>query len=276
MGRLRGFADRPRQQRPRTLLRFGNILLERGLRRVDLRSAMREINTARSDDRGTFGGADSCMLSVLELAHELNSLLDGSLRWVGLSRRALENDPTPEQLGVVTGHLVAAEDAMRQMASMVEAAMCGPASARAVLHGDLAVAEAVPRMVDLHRPMAASRGVTVSGTVDASTPSVPIGLAESIVSNALRNGIEAASRSVTGDRRVEVAISAADDALQVCVRDTGPGVTEPSDGEAWGHGLGLELCRRLAEQLGGTVDLRSVPYGAGAVFTARLPIERLT
>jgi signal transduction histidine kinase len=40
-----------------------------------------------------------------------------------------------------------------------------------------------------------------------------------------------------------------------------------------GTGLGLALCRRLCEMLGGTIGVVSA-LGQGAVFTVRLPVER--
>jgi K+-sensing histidine kinase KdpD len=40
-----------------------------------------------------------------------------------------------------------------------------------------------------------------------------------------------------------------------------------------GVGLGLALCRRLARELGGRLDVAKGADGPGAVVTLRLPIE---
>ena len=72
------------------------------------------------------------------------------------------------------------------------------------------------------------------------------------------------------------------------VRDTGPGISEEqlqriredfaqtadSRPAAFGAaGLGLTLCRRLAEGLGGSLQVESVP-GTGTTFTLRLPNQQ--
>jgi K+-sensing histidine kinase KdpD len=72
------------------------------------------------------------------------------------------------------------------------------------------------------------------------------------------------------------------------VRDHGPGFASLKAGEraaafsksseeaaetAPGVGLGLALCRRLARELGGRLDVAKAPDGQGAMVTLRLPVE---
>jgi signal transduction histidine kinase len=76
--------------------------------------------------------------------------------------------------------------------------------------------------------------------------------------------------------------------LVFAVADTGIGLSAAQIGELFqpfmqadpsttrkygGTGLGLALCRRLCEMLGGTIGVVSA-LGQGAVFTVRLPVER--
>lgn len=86
---------------------------------------------------------------------------------------------------------------------------------------------------------------------------------------------------------VEVSLRMDDNAAVIRVQDHGPGIepqhleqvtsafyrTDPSRGAGTGrHGLGLYLCRLIAEAHGGKVEVASPP-GSGACITARIPGE---
>nr|WP_315203652.1 PAS domain S-box protein [uncultured Albidiferax sp.] len=77
------------------------------------------------------------------------------------------------------------------------------------------------------------------------------------------------------------------EAVRISVEDTGPGIPEADQGRLFeafsrveaadrrrfeGTGLGLHLSRKLAQELGGDITLRSVP-GLGSMFTLHLPLE---
>jgi signal transduction histidine kinase len=81
------------------------------------------------------------------------------------------------------------------------------------------------------------------------------------------------------------AVAAADGGADIAVQDTGIGIAESDleaifqefrqiDGEATrrhgGAGLGLGIARGLAELMGGSISVVSVP-GAGSIFTLHLP-----
>ena len=67
--------------------------------------------------------ADGTAISVGQLAHELNSLLDGSLRTLGLALRQLEPVPGDRRSDdAVVTRLQTARDAMWQMAELLERA----------------------------------------------------------------------------------------------------------------------------------------------------------
>src|SRR5262249_9661911 len=108
---------------------------------------------------------------------------------------------------------------------------------------------------------------------------------ESKVSQILRNFI---SNALKFTERGEVRVSARlrpDDMIAMSVRDTGMGIAahdherifqeftqvdSPVQRRVKGTGLGLPLCRRLAELLGGTVTVESA-LGQGSTFTVIVP-----
>ena len=76
-------------------------------------------------------------------------------------------------------------------------------------------------------------------------------------------------------------------ALEFEVRDTGPGLSEDAKADLFrpfeqggadvysrhgGSGLGLYICRRLVDALGGKIEVESPP-GSGATFRVRIPFR---
>ena len=105
-------------------------------------------------------------------------------------------------------------------------------------------------------------------------------LVRNLVENALRYNPEEG-------KPVDVSLGMEDNAAVIRVQDHGPGIepehleqvtsafyrADPSRGAGTGrHGLGLYLCRLIAEAHGGKVDVASPP-GSGACITARIPGE---
>jgi signal transduction histidine kinase len=109
---------------------------------------------------------------------------------------------------------------------------------------------------------------------------------EGMLSQILRNFVSNALKfTEQGSVRVSAAHDADTDTLRFAVTDTGIGidaehlqlifeeftqVENPLQRRSKGTGLGLPLCRRLAELLGGRVDVTSRP-GVGSTFVLTLP-----
>ena len=116
----------------------------------------------------------------------------------------------------------------------------------------------------------------------------PMWTDEGKVSQILRNFISNALKfTERGEVRVTARRSEDGESIEFAVRDTGIGIA-PEDRErifqeftqvdsrlqrqVRGTGLGLPLCRRLADLLGGSVSLESEP-GRGSTFTAVVPLR---
>lgn len=119
------------------------------------------------------------------------------------------------------------------------------------------------------------RGVTVDG----------VRVLRALI-NAVQNAVEAYEEA-PGDAPLEVTVLASllpDGALQLCVRDNGPGFSRGgeelfADGfttRSRGSGRGLGAARDAVAPLGGTVSIASDGPGRGALFTLTIPAARST
>ena len=108
------------------------------------------------------------------------------------------------------------------------------------------------------------------------------GKVSQILRNFLSNALKFTER---GAIRVSATLTPAGDAVVFAVADTGIGIApddqatifeeftqldHPLQQRVQGTGLGLPLCKKLAELLGGSVAVRSVP-GVGSTFSALFP-----
>jgi C4-dicarboxylate-specific signal transduction histidine kinase len=102
-----------------------------------------------------------------------------------------------------------------------------------------------------------------------------------IVVNLLVNACEALA-GVEGDRRVAVSTAERDGRVELVVSDNGPGPAAEVAGrlfepfvttKAEGLGVGLAICRSIAERHGGRLS-RDTPPGGGFRMTLALPLAR--
>ena len=147
------------------------------------------------------------------------------------------------------------------------------------------------------RPLLVSSSVSLVFDEPEGIP--PLHTDEGKLSQILRNFISNALKfTERGEVRVSARLAGLGGSIAFDVQDTGIGIATEDQERIFqeftqiesaiqrrvrGTGLGLPLCRKLAELLGGTVWVRSTP-GVGSTFTAEIPIvyapahvtERLT
>jgi signal transduction histidine kinase len=132
---------------------------------------------------------------------------------------------------------------------------------------------------------AEEKGIALVHRVEPSAPPSMIGDAtktQQILSNLIGNAVKFTSRG-----SVTVAVRAADRMLEFSVADTGIGIppdrldaifeeftqADPEIGRNYGGtGLGLTICRRLTEMLGGKLQVQS-ELEKGSTFRLTLPLE---
>lgn len=127
----------------------------------------------------------------------------------------------------------------------------------------------------------------VDGAAAEATLLTDIGVVEQILFNLVDNAAKYAGRAT--DRRICLHAERKREFIHLSVSDFGPGFASPKQAarsapfsksaqeaaeSAPGVGLGLALCRRLARELGGRLEIggRNGPC-SGAAVTLRLPVE---
>lgn len=208
------------------------------------------------------------------IAHEFNNPLAGIRNALALVKMDMApGTPGLRYLDMVDGEIDRLAAIIRQMYGLYKPDTLAPSA--------IALPGLLAECAFLMQPVAAARGVRLDlGAVPALTLQLPEPFLREIVYNLVRNAIEA---SAAGDA---VTLHASDEGsyLALLVDDRGHGL--PPDGEARlfepffttketfhgaGLGLGLSVCRSLAETMGGCVGL-APREGGGVRATLALPL----
>ncbi len=231
---------------------------------------------------------------LTSLAHDLNNLLDGSMRQLAMARQSLDaelSEAAARELDPVRKQVNTAYQAMERMCDILHATLSGApggAGSPTIARGTpISLAEAAEHALAVVAPLAAEALATLEGQLQEGAQRVPAGPIYPLILNGLRNAIEAVERSgkpgkVTLSLHLD---TTEDDGPQVVleIRDTGPGldldlppgrVFEPGvTSKSKGFGLGLAISAEVARDMGGTLELTPSREG-GAVLRARYPVPQ--
>lgn len=141
----------------------------------------------------------------------------------------------------------------------------------------------VADVVNLFQARASEKGLSVEMLVESEVPSlltIDAVRIRQILSNLVGNAVK-----YTDAGRVDVIVKYEFKQLVLQVRDTGPGISEDRCRDLFqpfvqvddsmsrrhgGTGLGLTICRRFAERMGGSATVQS-KVGRGSTFTVSIP-----
>ena len=213
------------------------------------------------------GGPPDMQQFIAKLAHELNSPLDGVLRFLGLAERT-DGDPAE--------YLQRAREGLRRMAGIIrdlleDAGRGRRNSAEATLHELLAEA------IELMRARAGDLGVSIARDLDARVGLHVNGGLFQVFCNVIRNALDA----MPDGGELHVCTRLSGDSCVIEFADTGCGlpageaerIFEPfytTKPEGKGIGLGLAVSRELVARAGGSIEA-SPNTPAGTRVLIRLP-----
>lgn len=246
--------------------------------------------------------ADRSVEDVAFLAHELSNLLDGTLRWMNLAVRTLDQargKGIDESLDQAQRQIQNAAEGMTRMNELVDAALrSATVSIGSALAGKgVTLGEAIRHAVEVVSPDARDLGVSIGVTTPAALENARCGPLYAALLNALRNSVESINDyamsvgSVFPAGRIEIEATSefgpdGSRWIAVYVKDNGIGPPRGSDAarvfdfgfttKVSGSGVGLALAQSIARELRGSIQLlprfdTGDPKRPGAVLRIAFP-----
>ncbi|MFY7776758.1 MAG: PAS domain-containing sensor histidine kinase [Elstera sp.] len=208
------------------------------------------------------------------VAHEINNLLQPILTFSRLAADRADNERDREAMQTVLASARQARDIVR---TVLEFARPRSPGGVATIADPVEVIDREIRILATQAPLVR---LTVSHTPGCNRPILggPGELGQ-IVANLLKNAFEAMEGQ--GGVTLSTATHPDGNALELCIADTGPGMTETVRARVFepffttkefgkGTGLGLSIVYGIVRRWGGTIRCDSLP-GAGTRFTLVLP-----
>ena len=258
------------------------------IRTAELRAALAVREALEARMRAGQEEADHlARLSILgelsgTLAHELTQPLAAIGNYAESLRRRIDNGRlTDEAVREASGEIAGQAD----RAATILGRIRGFAKKRAAVREAVAPREIVGEAVGLFRGMLANApAVEVTDELPPSkTVEVDSLQIQQVLLNLLKNGYDAAHGCGPGRQHLVVTISGADGNVRIVVRDFGTGLDAATRERLFepffstkpdGLGLGLSICRTIAEAHRGRLSAESARDGlGGAEFILTLPLS---
>ncbi|MGH8118746.1 MAG: ATP-binding protein, partial [Rhodanobacteraceae bacterium] len=262
--------------------------------RTRLASAQSELTSLRGVQRELLAakvGAEAAMLAKSEflasMSHEIRTPLNGILPLLDI---VLGTDLTPVQREYLVTANASAKELLRIVDDILDysKAEAGKLDLESVSMNVREVVDGVKRL--LEKP-AEAKGLAIRAVVDADVRPVvrgdPVRIRQ-ILTNLMGNAIKFTQRGGVSVRVSKRNDTATQHELLFAVRDTGIGLAADTAARLFqpfsqadasvtrrygGTGLGLTICKKLVDLMGGRIGVRSEP-GRGSVFWFTVPFEK--
>jgi signal transduction histidine kinase/DNA-binding response OmpR family regulator len=219
------------------------------------------------------------------MSHEFRTPVNAILALSHLLLEHTDGELNSEQTKQVTYIRKSAEDLLELVNDLLDLAKI-EAGKVTVKASEFEVANLFSALRGMLRPLLVSTAVNLVFDEPAEIPLMRTdeGKVSQILRNFISNAIKFTER---GEVRVSAALSADGHSVAFSVADTGIGIAHEDQGRIFeefsqldhpiqtqvkGTGLGLPLCRKLAQLLGGSVQVSSRP-AEGSTFVATIPVN---